>query len=369
MSLQGTVESYIGISSDTTALKAWLEAGSEDVARKLGERYFDQISESAAVTVDGYTVNGLIKHVHKANQPTINIPIDQKALASDPKSMWFATEDSPVHYYSNGKVYILPGGGDIELIKFPTVSVTGTTLGKYNSHMIQATVLYGSIQAAIKAFSDSLRSISTSAIGIPVFIGTPDFALTDDDKIALSTIYFDGVNGVTPLTLDHTLVDSNVPTYTVDDTTISYTGMDASLSQDDAEMVQAFSSKAGLELNEFQKSQYERLNNFNKDNVVYQAKIQKAIEELRVQQQKLAAVYDQEFKKDLTEKQFNAAKSYEAKVTEYRTKLEQFQSNVQIYSAQIQEEAGLRAASIQTAQAMLQLIPSLRNEYNLTTSR
>jgi len=312
-------------------------------------------------------------------------------------SLYAATAKDPIYYIENGSLYVMPGGGRGIALAYPTVVYSATSISNFPIQLEHAVVLYACIQGRIRQLSDilitTMGGLSLTLPTVPTLISAPSYTWSDASvgtitgttigafstppaytkpTIVLSTVIDDldtsGINipnapadftlTVTPPTAptdaNYSYTDAilgtytattigslgTAPTYIKPTTTFSAANISTYIATDeDLEKAQTEISHQSSLLQLFSADIQNELNEFNKENVEYQATVQKAIEQARLDQERLLTVG-----KDTTNLNLqNKANALTGQIELYRAKLAKYNAELISY----QQEANAQVNSYQ----------------------
>jgi len=164
---QAKVQTYLGSGySETTALSDNLTAGAKQVLDFIPEDKLEKVSVDLTDTGSGVTATNLrILNPHKSNISAIPISKGLKTQATDSTSIHYATSTSPMWYIDAGKAYVIPSGGTINAVAYPSVVYTDSTIG--------GGVLAASIAVAGTGYAvNDVLTLTTTGTGATVKILT-----------------------------------------------------------------------------------------------------------------------------------------------------------------------------------------------------
>jgi hypothetical protein len=148
------VEDIIGAVSDDTALSDWLTEGARLVIKLLPEDKAERYVTTAIADLGGGTAGVSISNyrpirAHKAGYSARRIDPGLKAQAIDSASIHLATTKDPVWYIELSKAYVLPDGGTVIGIVYPTVAHGDPTIADFPAESDEAVVLYAAIKGRL----------------------------------------------------------------------------------------------------------------------------------------------------------------------------------------------------------------------------
>ena len=134
-----------------------------------------------------------------------------------------------------------------------------------------------------------------------------------------------------------TIGDTNVtlgsaPTYSGPTSTVSVAKAETYIRTDeDVELANIELQKVSIELNKFQGDVANALNEFNEANVVYQAELQKAIQNARLDQERILAeiqIEQDNKRQDRLQSLQTQIQNYEADLSQYGTEMQEYQAKI-----------------------------------------
>lgn len=154
------IEDYVGAISDTTFLSDVLTAGAKEIVNLLPERKLRDYTVDLTDPGTGVAITGhRFLSANVSGRGTTEISSNLKAAVIDADSIHYATVKYPVHYFENGEVFIKPSGGTAVAMAYPTVLYSASTITNFPTDLIQAVVLYGAIQAALRLENEALTTL------------------------------------------------------------------------------------------------------------------------------------------------------------------------------------------------------------------
>jgi len=416
-SVLSQITDLIGDVVDTTAVGEWASDTAREVINLLPQDMLWSVSDTLTDSGSGIAVTtAKFLYAHKAGYPANEIKPEMKARATDSGSIYLATTQSPSFYRETGKVFVVPSGGSVVAVTYPTIAydaagVTGVP-DDVKHLVIWGTAVKGRLSqlkdlredivditsptyavatitlTAIPAISDLTISVSPpSVVSAPSFsyadissdaltlaneIVEPVLTIADMSAISASAPTYDKptlVLGPSPtltplnITTDLTAPDLvSAPAYnyidvgdiaTIADTNVTlgtapaYTGPTATSSvlqaetyirtDEDIELANAELQKVSVELNKFQNDVANALNEFNEANAVYQAELQKAIQNARLDQERILA----EIQIEQNNKRQDRLQNLQKEVQEYEAGLKKYSLDFQDYQTKVNNKIQL----------------------------
>lgn len=183
---QSQVESYTGTVSDTTGLTGWLTNGARWIINLLP---ISKIAKHATDYTDTDGTTGIstvacrIIGAHKSGYPAKEIPPSMKGAAADTLSLLKATTKSPAFYSEGEKSYVLPSGGTIKGVTYPTVAYGDSAITNFPDDLEGVVAIYAAIQvrlAAVRSMASSLFALAwTTSSALPSDIAIESIAYSD----------------------------------------------------------------------------------------------------------------------------------------------------------------------------------------------
>src|ERR1035437_374267 len=177
------ISSYIGSFADKVSLDNWLTAGARTIMQMLPDEKLKRYAGEVSVTSGGLDIRSYrIFMVHKAGYYSNEYPASFKAMLQNVDSMYYATSTSPAHVYDNQKLYVFPNGGVILAVTYPSVGNTDDTITNFPIELMQAVILYASIQAQMQKINTNvinLDALTPTIPSAPSVISAPSFVYSD----------------------------------------------------------------------------------------------------------------------------------------------------------------------------------------------
>ena len=287
MSWKSEVEDLVGTVTDNDAISTWLKNGAWDVINKVKQtnpsiiHQFSKLSENIG---DSEVIgNNDVVSVFRTDSGTESeyreiLPI-LKYKANNANSIYKASESDPVYYRENGTIYMLPTGGNNDLV---IVSIDTNNLAHggepsetdyFPDEMKHLLVLYVCMQELQRKMSDTL--VPSDVLINMDNISKPVMPITFTGSSNMSTW---DASSESRLIVDETIL-SAVPTY------ISpvmsppdFADTDNWIKEEeDPEMLAARIQEIGAKVQVYSAAVQDALNKFNEDSTEYQATLQIAI--------------------------------------------------------------------------------------------
>ena len=352
------VVDLVGAFSDETALDSFITEGANEIINAMPNSMLERVAEETPV-IDGTTASEGHKVLHMLrndgtiDQPCRSIPARKRGRVQDASDMEYATTSDPVYWIQDGKFNLFPNGNGL-LVSVPTYSQVASGGNRIDASSAEGITNFPdeaeylvTLYAAIKALQQNMSG-KTSDLpsditfpSIPVAPATPSF---DTGAISVSSsvpTYTSPVFSTPTLASinDLTLpVTPTVPTLSAQSVTItgtapvyvgpSYSQIDTYIDTDeDVELAHA-------KLQEVSGQVQDSLNRFNDDNVEYQAKLQKDIQDAQLSDANEARKL-QKYSSEVQTYSAEVTASVQEWVNEEWT--QKFQKYQQDYSGRLQE--------------------------------
>lgn len=180
--LQSRIEDYVGTFADTTALTDWLTAGAKQLIELIPyDKLEDIATEGTDNGTDGYSVLGKkVLRVHKSNYGAAYVSPGLYSQASNSSSIYYALATDPVWTKKGAKIFVLPGGGSIVYVAYPTVTYSDTSISGFPTEMEHLVVLWATKQACVYLLASATSNISSGTLPTaPTAPNAPSFTYTD----------------------------------------------------------------------------------------------------------------------------------------------------------------------------------------------
>lgn len=400
---QDRVQDYVGTFSDTGALSDWLTAAARIISDRIPIEKLEKHATDQSVTGDGLSAQGMkIFEVHKSGRRCVRKDVGLKAAAIDSNSIHYGTTRSPVYLFDGGKLYIYAGGsattGTILAYSYPTVLYSASSATGFPNEYEQGLVIYASLNAQmanIYTKNSEINSLSLTDVTPPTAPSAPSFSWSDTSYSTASASSASWVDALID-TISSTTIDISAltpPTYTKPTTTASFTNLNTYVAtEEDLEKADSEATQQKTILDMYQMDLYNELNEFNKENISYQAYLTQTIQNAQLAQQRLI----EQSKEQIALNKFNEEKALEAalknndlaaqvdiqnkskalesdiinktnslrqQIEEYTTKLQRHQGEIAQYSAQVNEEVSKygmdREKKVSEISTMLQMLQQL----------
>ena len=370
------IEDLIGSVGDTAFITDALTNGARELMNLLPEDELELFSQTLTDTGSGIATSTLkVISANKSGYEAKKVPSSMSGRYEDSGSIYFATTKSPVFYMKNGKTYVVPSGGAVQVVKYPTIDYDDLP-GAYTStdavpeDIEPLLVLYAAVKGRIRQLSDkrasipssitlpvepaaptidtsvgtSLSGISYSAPASPTFPADISIPSLDADSgldvpsyskpiMTLSSIVEPDnltINATAPTTVPAAptfiYADASAsevgtetvgglgtaPTFVSPVLSTDFGSVDTEINDDDVEIAEIKLNKIQAQVGEYGSKIQDAQIRFNKENTEYQALLQQSIEEARL--------------------------SLQEENQEYVAELQRFQSEISVYQADVNKE-------------------------------
>lgn len=177
------VEDRIGSVGDDNALSDWLTAGARFITNILPvsrvEKYTTDLDDNGT----GVSITtARILRAHKEGYGARRIDAGLAAQVADSASIHYANIIDPVWYIDNGTAFVIPSGGTVVAMAYPTVLYSASTISNFPADLDEGVVLYASIQGILRQMSTlTITTLGGLASLITVSYTGVDAALTNQD--------------------------------------------------------------------------------------------------------------------------------------------------------------------------------------------
>src|SRR3990167_2668865 len=218
----------------------------------------------------------MVISAHKSNYPARRISVEMKAKTIDADSLHYALAGDPVWYLEKTKGYVLPGGGTLRHVPYPTVLYSDSTLTNFPPQGYPAMIRYAGMQYTIRNLTDlTITTIGAISFSAPSSVTPPSAAsFTWTDAVAATV----GLN-IIPFTDS---LNFNIPVFSG-----SYTDMNTALGNQDVELASGYGQKIQSQLNQYSQDLNNAVAQFQKDAQEYQLGLQKAVQNAQLESQRL----------------------------------------------------------------------------------
>jgi len=259
-------------------LNSFLQDGLKDVVNRiivLKPQELTKFGKTSEDTGSGVDVSGQIITVNREHDSTTILrpcsyidPI-YRTEAKDSSSLHYRSKYNPGFYVLEGKAYVVPDG-----------TASGNNRGQITQVHYDTGLTHDDSPSGIDNFPEEyshLIALYAAMRSVLSYMGELDGELPSDLTLP--------VLPVPPSLSDTTLASlSTAPTYTKPSIAADFSGVDSSITDDDPEMANIKLQKVSNELSEYQADLQNELNEFNKENSIYQTDMQKKIKDAELEQ-------------------------------------------------------------------------------------
>ena len=257
-------------------------------------------------------------YAEKSGYQATEIEASNKARATDSGSIFYATTKSPSYYREEGKIYVVPNGGSVHVVDYPTIAYSNSGVTGVPDDVEHLVIMGAAVKARIgqltllrNAISDLSSPTFTEVEFVLEAIPTiTDLSLSEiaptlvlESSPVLSDLVISAnppVPPPTPVFTDNTVTLTGIttPAYIPPVTDLSFTSADTFITtQEDVELANAELQKVSQQINKFQADMQNQTQKFNESNVVYQAEVQKAIQDVQLDSGKDSREYESKLRK------------------------------------------------------------------------
>jgi len=329
-------------SSPTRAeLNQFLTDGAKEIINQLppdllglcsAEQTFTSVAPgSEAETMNTGKVLSVFRNDGDIDQPCRKISPTKKGRVLDPDDMSYASITDPIYYTENNKINSLPSGGSCKYseVQYPTVSYTHDAISVFPDEAEYLVALYGSIRSIQNKMGSKTSDLPGDMVlpAIPVPPTLPSYTTPAVGAITIASLpsapdyTAPKVAGATE-ELTAAITDGTVGT---DADWQDYSDWFEVLGQmiednEDVELAQSQLQKISTYIQSYSQAMQNQLNIFNEGNVVYQAAIQRNIQQAQINAQDAQQEANLLLQKESQE--------YQAKLTKYSNEVQSYQADV-----------------------------------------
>lgn len=325
----------------------WLTDASRDLINLLPPGCLFAVTEEEGDPngTDGAVISSCrVVAVHKDGRPAREVSPAERAQLTDTGSLNRATALRPAFYRSAGHVYVLPGGGTVEVVSYPTVdnSSSAETIDGLPDDLNHAAVIYAARQA-LRSRSAAIRSELPTDLTLPTAPSPP---------LAPSFSYADA----TAATVSSTTISQlpAPPTYAKVNPSLTFTDLDGWESEEDSEMAEVAAGKLRLQMEEQVQQMQDELAETNAEVEDYRAEVERIMSQAQLDAQEAAQEAQSASEVDVQ----NKARALEASISEYAQELSRYQAQLQEYQAEANTLVADLQARLQRDAAEHQMVMS-----------
>mgnify|MGYP001462078223 CR=1 FL=1 len=290
---EAQVEGLTGLSIDGSSaptqseLSQFLTDGAKEILNTLPrskQALFttanDLNGSSQSLTLLGSEIFSVTRDDGTINQPCRRVPAELNGRIRDSDDMMAATTTDPAYYVTNNILVVVPSptnaqNAHVHTLNYPTVAFGDSTIAKFPDDAEYLVPIYG----AIKSLSNKLSTLIKSDLSISASApSAPSLATLSYSNASNADANATSVSSVTVSTVDKADISGDVPTYSKPSTTVNFgsgNNFDTLLGTDeDTELASVELQKQNQLLDAHRADIQNELNEFNKENVRYQANVQ-----------------------------------------------------------------------------------------------
>jgi hypothetical protein len=240
----------------------------------------DLNGSSPNFTVLGSEIFSVTRDDGTINQPCRIVRPELNGRIRDADDMMAATATDPAYYITNNILSVVPEptnaqNAHVHTLNYPTVAFGDSTIAKFPDDGEYLVALYG----AIKSLSNKLSTLIKSDLSISASApSAPSLATLSYSNASNADASSSAVSAITVSTVSKADISGDVPAYTKPSTTVNFgTGnnFDTLLgTNEDTELASVELQKQNQLLDAHRTDIQNELNEFNKENVRYQANVQ-----------------------------------------------------------------------------------------------
>tara|TARA_B100000424_G_scaffold57201_1_gene41229 strand:+ start:61 stop:1302 length:1242 start_codon:yes stop_codon:yes gene_type:complete len=240
----------------------------------------DLNGSSQSLTLLGSEIFSVTRDDGTINQPCRRVPAELNGRIRDSDDMMAATTTDPAYYVTNNILVVVPSptnaqNAHVHTLNYPTVAFGDSTIAKFPDDAEYLVPIYG----AIKSLSNKLSTLIKSDLSISASApSAPSLATLSYSNASNADANATSVSSVTVSTVDKADISGDVPTYSKPSTTVNFgsgNNFDTLLGTDeDTELASVELQKQNQLLDAHRADIQNELNEFNKENVRYQANVQ-----------------------------------------------------------------------------------------------
>ena len=270
-----------------TELSQFLTDGAKEVLNSLPrskQSLFttsnDLNGSSPNFTVLGSEIFSVTRDDGTINQPCRIVRPELNGRIRDADDMMAATATDPAYYITNNILSVVPEptnaqNAHVHTLNYPTVAFSDSVIAKFPDDGEYLVALYG----AIKSLSNKLSTLIKSDLSISASApSAPSLATLSYSNASNSDASSSAVSAITVSTVSKADISGDVPSYTKPSTTVNFgsgNNFDTLLgTNEDTELASVELQKQNQLLDAHRTDIQNELNEFNKENVRYQANVQ-----------------------------------------------------------------------------------------------
>ena len=231
-------------------------------------------------TVLGSEIFSVTRDDGTINQPCRIVRPELNGRIRDADDMMAATATDPAYYITNNILSVVPEptnaqNAHVHTLNYPTVAFGDSVIAKFPDDGEYLVALYG----AIKSLSNKLSTLIKSDLSISASApSAPSLATLSYSNASNADASSSAVSAITVSTVSKADISGDVPAYTKPSTTVNFgsgNNFDTLLgTNEDTELASVELQKQNQLLDAHRTDIQNELNEFNKENVRYQANVQ-----------------------------------------------------------------------------------------------
>ena len=240
----------------------------------------DLNGSSPNFTVLGSEIFSVTRDDGTINQPCRIVRPELNGRIRDADDMMAATATDPAYYITNNILSVVPEptnaqNAHVHTLNYPTVAFGDSVIAKFPDDGEYLVALYG----AIKSLSNKLSTLIKSDLSISASApSAPTLATLSYSNASNADASSSAVSAITVSTVSKADISGDVPAYTKPSTTVNFgsgNNFDTLLgTNEDTELASVELQKQNQLLDAHRTDIQNELNEFNKENVRYQANVQ-----------------------------------------------------------------------------------------------
>ena len=240
----------------------------------------DLNGSSPSFTVLGSEIFSVTRDDGTINQPCRIVRPELNGRIRDADDMMAATTTDPAYYVTNNILVVVPSptnaqNAHVHTLNYPTVAFGDSVIAKFPDDGEYLVALYG----AIKSLSNKLSTLIKSDLSISASApSAPSLATLSYSNASNADASSSAVSAITVSTVSKADISGDVPAYTKPSTTVNFgsgNNFDTLLgTNEDTELASVELQKQNQLLDAHRTDIQNELNEFNKENVRYQANVQ-----------------------------------------------------------------------------------------------
>ena len=240
----------------------------------------DLNGSSPNFTVLGSEIFSVTRDDGTINQPCRIVRPELNGRIRDADDMMAATATDPAYYITNNILSVVPEptnaqNAHVHTLNYPTVAFGDSAIAKFPDDGEYLVALYG----AIKSLSNKLSTLIKSDLSISASApSAPSLATLSYSNASNADASSSAVSPITVSTVSKADISGDVPAYTKPSTTVNFgsgNNFDTLLgTNEDTELASVELQKQNQLLDSHRTDIQNELNEFNKENVRYQANVQ-----------------------------------------------------------------------------------------------